>query len=90
VVMFLFQATVVAHPDCADELAAVLAPLAEASRSDLGCIHFSVGRDVENPSVFRTLELWKASRMKQLTARPRTSSKRDDSDARAASQRRAR
>lgn len=56
--MFLFQATVVAHPDHADELAAVMAPMAAASRADSGCIHFSVGRDIEDPTVFRTLELW--------------------------------
>ena len=56
--MFLFQATVRAHPDHGDDLAAVLAPLAEASRSDPGCLEFRVSRDIEDPTIFRTFELW--------------------------------
>lgn len=56
--MFIFVATIRAHPDRADRLAEVLGQLSAASRSDAGCREFSFNRDVEDPLVFRSLEVW--------------------------------
>jgi len=56
--MFMFVATITAHPDRADRLAEVLGELAVASRSDAGCREFSFNRDVEDPLVFRSIEVW--------------------------------
>ena len=47
-----------AHPDRADRLAEVLGQLSAASRSDAGCREFRFNRDVEDPLVFRSLEVW--------------------------------
>ena len=55
---FVFVATISAHPDHADRLAEVLGELAASSRSDDGCREFSVNRDVEDPLVFRSFEVW--------------------------------
>jgi quinol monooxygenase YgiN len=56
--MFIFAATISAHPDRADRLAQVLGELAAASRADAGCQEFSFNRDVEDPLVFRSFEVW--------------------------------
>jgi quinol monooxygenase YgiN len=53
--MFIFIATISAHPDRADRLAQVLGELADASREDDGCREFSFHRDVEDPPIWRGL-----------------------------------
>jgi quinol monooxygenase YgiN len=45
-------------PDKGDELAALLAPLAAASRGDDGCRSYAFYRDVEDATKFCSVEEW--------------------------------
>jgi quinol monooxygenase YgiN len=51
-------ARVKALADKADELAGLLAPLAAASRGDAGCQSYAFYRDVEDPTLFCSVETW--------------------------------
>lgn len=56
--MIVVIARVQALPDKADELAQLLAPLAAASRNDVGCQSYAFYRDVEDPTLFCSVETW--------------------------------
>jgi quinol monooxygenase YgiN len=51
-------ARVKALADKADQLAGLLAPLAAASRQDKGCQSYAFFRDVEDPTLFCSVETW--------------------------------
>jgi quinol monooxygenase YgiN len=56
--VFIKVVEITAHPERAGRLAEVLGELAAASRSDPGCREFRFARDVEDPLVFRSYEVW--------------------------------
>ncbi len=58
--MLVVIARVQALPEKADELAALLAPLAAASRAEQGCQSYAFYRDVEDPTLFCSVETWDA------------------------------
>ena len=51
-------ARVQALAEKADELAELLAPLAAASRAEEGCQSYAFYRDVEDPTLFCSVETW--------------------------------
>lgn len=56
--MLVVNARVQARPDTADELASLLAPLAAVSRRDPGCLSYEFYRDLEDPTLFCSVETW--------------------------------
>ena len=56
--MLVVIARVQARADQADELAGLLAPLAVASRQDPGCRSYEFYRDVEDATLFCSVETW--------------------------------
>ena len=56
--MLVVIARVKALPEKADELAGLLAPLAAASRGEKGCRSYEFYRDVEDPTLFCSVETW--------------------------------
>ena len=56
--MLVVIARVRAQADKADELARLLAPLAVASRQESGCQSYAFYRDVEDPTLFCSVETW--------------------------------
>ncbi|MCU1692719.1 MAG: antibiotic biosynthesis monooxygenase [Frankiales bacterium] len=58
--MLLVVATLPAKPETREELAALLADLAKTSRDDAGCLSYGFYVDVEDPTVFVSVETWDA------------------------------
>ncbi len=56
--MLLVVATLPAKPDTREELAALLAALAKTSRDDAGCLSYGFYADVEDPTLFVSVETW--------------------------------
>ena len=56
--MLVVIARVKALPEKADELAGLLAPLAAASRGEQGCRSYEFNRDIEDPTLFCSVETW--------------------------------
>lgn len=55
---YIVVATYTAKPETADQVAALLPQLAEASRTEPGNIAYSVARDLEQPHVFTIVETY--------------------------------
>lgn len=56
--MLVTIATVRVEPAAVDRARETLGALAEASREDDGCRAYSFNQDVEEPTTFRSVEVW--------------------------------
>ncbi len=59
--MHIVIATATAQPDQADDMAAVLVTLSEASRDDDGCLAYDFHAAIEDPTLFRSVEMWESA-----------------------------
>ena len=58
--MIITIATLTSKPEEQEDLAGMLAQLAAASRNDPGCISYSFHVDIEDPTTFRSIEMWES------------------------------
>lgn len=58
--MIIVIAEAHATPEAADELAALLATTAAASRGDAGCLDYRFARDTEDATAFYSIESWES------------------------------
>ncbi len=58
--MIITIATLISKPEKQEDLASMLAQLAAASRNDPGCISYSFHVDIEDPTTFRSIEMWES------------------------------
>lgn len=51
-------AIITAKPEGAEQVAAELTKLADATHAEAGCLHYSLHRGLEDPNTFVTIEKW--------------------------------
>lgn len=56
--MIITIATLKSKPEKQEDLAGMLAQLAAVSRNDPGCISYAFHVDIEDPTTFRSIEMW--------------------------------
>lgn len=56
--MIVVVARAQSRPETADRMAELLAPLAATSRQDQGCLSYAFYRDVEDATLFVSVETW--------------------------------
>ncbi|KAI0598596.1 hypothetical protein F4775DRAFT_554938 [Biscogniauxia sp. FL1348] len=57
---FCIYATAYAYPEHADALESALAETTRLAQSEPGCVHYSVSRDDEDPTVFHIFERYRS------------------------------
>lgn len=58
--MIITIATLISKPEKQEDLAGMLAQLAAVSRNDPGCLSYSFHVDIEDPTTFRSIEMWES------------------------------
>lgn len=56
--MHIIMATANAQPDQVEATTAILTTLSEVSRDEDGCIAYDFHTSIEDPTLFRSVELW--------------------------------